>query len=71
MRSVSLWLPVGARLWAQWGGGYRDQGGGCCDGLSRRGRRLGQVGAVKGEGAGYESILKLEPTGLVDGLDVK
>lgn len=28
-------------------------------------------GLSRGEGEGYESILKLEPPGLVDGLDVK
>ena len=43
----SLWLHVEGRLWEGAmgvGGGYRGQEGGCSDGPSRRGWRLGRGG---------------------------
>lgn len=50
----------------------RDCRGDWCDGLHRRGWRPGQVGAAEREKwAGYVSVLKVEPTGLADGLGVK
>lgn len=50
----------------------RDCRGDWCDGPHRRGWRPGQVGAAEREKwAGYVSVLKVEPTGLADGLGVK